>query len=186
MHNELEQIDVKFDKISDEQFAASASANPKSSPNSTKHSPHASNSSGFSLKNPVSSFRSWVTHKKSSRDDTFTPDLTNTSKAPEFSSNQATSSLESDSNKRNRANSASTINSNHQQHDNPNNASSPTNTTRAKKKSPFNMRSNNPIASLKQRTSETTNEGESTEQTAASTGPLGYLKNLVRGEKQQQ
>jgi hypothetical protein len=57
--------------------------------------------------------------------------------------------------------------------------------SRVKKKSSFSLRNNNPITPLK-KTSETTNETESTEQTTGggTGGPFGYLKNLVRGEKQ--
>ena len=179
MHNELDQIDVKFEKISDEQ-----STHPKSSLNSNKHSPHASNPSGFSLKNPVSSFRSWVTNKKSSKEEVLSPDQSS-KPFDSSSSNQSNTPLESDSGKRNRTNSASmsssTVNSNHQI-DNPNNASSASNSTRVKKKSSFNMRPNNPMTLLKRNSETTSNENESTEQTA-NTGPLGYLKNLVRGDK---
>lgn len=172
MHNELDQIDVKFEKLSDDQ-----------STKSNKHSPHTSNPSGFSLKNPVSSFRSWVTNKKSSKEEVLSPDQS--TKPVDSSFNQGNSTMESESGKRNRANSASmsssTVNSNHQI-DNPNNASSASNSTRVKKKSSFNMRPTNPMTLLKRNSESTSNETESTEQTA-NTGPLGYLKNLVRGDK---
>jgi len=94
------------------------------------------------------------------------------------------SSIDSDTTKRNRTNSASvttttttTDNNNHQE--------TTTNSAHVKKKSSFSLRSNNPISLLK-RTSDTPNETESNEQTGtgSSGGPFGYLKNLVRGEKQ--
>ena len=176
-HAELEQIEVKFDQTSDEQFT---STNPKSPQNSNKHSPHHSHptsSTGFSLKNPVSSFRSWVTNKKSSKEEPASSEHFS-SKPTESALISQNSSVDSDSDKRIRTNSASiTTNSNHLQ-DNQG-------STRTKKKSSFSLRSNNPISLLK-RTPETTthtNESESSEATGG-TGPFGYLKNLVRGEKQ--
>jgi hypothetical protein len=188
-HDDLEHIEIKFETNSDEQSTTQKSTiNNKHSPNT--NNPNSTANSGFSLKNPVSSFRSWVTNKKSSKEDT-TPIEQSTYQKIDTSPTPRKSSFESDS-KRNRTNSASvtttTSSNNHQ--DIQINTSSSTNSTRVKKKSSFSLRSNNPITLLK-RTSETTNntnETESTEQTGTGTGggagPFGYLKNLVRGEKQ--
>jgi hypothetical protein len=197
-HDDLEHIEVKFDKNLGEQSTTTtqkSSINNKHSPNNNNNNPNKTANSGFSLKNPVSSFRSWVSNKKSSKEDT-TPmeqSSSTTYKKIDTSPTPRKSSFESDSTKRNRTNSASittTTNSNHQ--DIQINASSLINSARVKKKSSFSLRSNNPISLLK-RTSETTNntnETESTEQTGTGTGggggagPFGYLKNLVRSEKQ--
>ena len=184
--DDLEHIKIKLDKNFDEQ---SATTTPKSSTNN-KHSPSTNPNSaatgGFSLKNPVSSFRSWVTNKKTSKDDS-TPIEQSTSttyKKIDTTPTPRKSSIDSDSTKRNRTNSAttttptSTVNNNHQE--------SAGNSKGVKKKSSFSLRSNNPINLLK-RNPDTTNENESNEQTGTGTsggGAFGYLKNLVRGEKQ--
>jgi hypothetical protein len=189
IHDDLEHIEVKFDEQSTGTTPQKSSINNKHSPNPNP----TTTSGGFSLKNPVSSFRSWVTNKKSSKEDT-TLNEQSTYKKIDTSPTPRKGSFELDSTKRNRTNSASvtttttTTNSNYE--DIQINAS--INSARVKKKSSFSLRSNNPITLLK-RTSETTNntnETESTEQTGTGTGggggagPFGYLKNLVRGEKQ--
>lgn len=183
IQDDLAHIEVKFDKATDE---PSATQPPKSAVNhSNKHSPVISTNAnaGFSLKNPVSSFRSWVTNKKSSKDDSTVPPES-TYKKIDTTPIPRKNSVESDSSKRARTNSASISTStavNHSQE-----ATNPP-STRVKKKSSFSLRSNNPMALLK-RTSDTTgantNELESNEQTSGTGGPLDYLKNLVRGEKQ--
>lgn len=188
--NELERIDLKFDRNSDD----SRTTTDKSSTNNNKHSPTANPSPGaFSLKNPVSSFRSWVSNKKSSKEEP-TPNESATSASSSYrkidtSPTTRKVSIDGDATKRNRTNSASIPTSNsHQQAET--SAGSPVNAARVKKKSSFSLRSTNPISLLK-RTAETSNTNEadlpSTEPTGGaggSGGPFGYLKNLVRGEKQ--
>ena len=179
-HAELERIELEIGSHSDVE---------KSSTNN-KHSPtSSSSSSGFSLKNPVSSFRSWVSNKKSGKDDLNSAGdsaITNSNKKVETSpmlrkySEEANETIQ-----RNRTNSASMTS--------PTTstdllASSP-NTNRVKKKPSFSLRSNNPISLLK-KSSETNNANESdpsstdTSSTATGGGALGYFKNLVRGDKQ--
>ena len=200
--DDLENIEVKFDKTTataDEQSSTAQSKSSSSSMNNNnKHSSPMStnNNPGFSLKNPVSSFRSWVTNKKSSKDD----QDPSTFKKVETTPIPRKNSVESDTTKRSRTSSASITTSNYIQ-DSTNSQTTSTTAARAKKKSSFSLRSNNPITLLK-RTSDTTtlstspppptttamtmmtNEIESTEQTSGTGGPLGYLKNVVRGEKQ--
>ncbi|CAF4440941.1 unnamed protein product, partial [Adineta steineri] len=69
----------------------------------------AASTGGFSLKNPVSSFRSWVSNKKSSKEEpilTTDQSLSTTYKKIDTSPTPRKSSIESDSSKRNRTNSA--------------------------------------------------------------------------------
>ncbi|UJR23080.1 hypothetical protein I4U23_026103 [Adineta vaga] len=190
-HDDLEHIEIKLEKTSDEHSTTLSSK----STASNRHSPQNTNStatSGFSLKNPVSSFRSWVSNKKTnSKDDSTFSDqsLNSTCKKIETTPTPRKSSIELDTSKRSRTNSATVPNSNsyHQETDSINNPA------RVKKKSSFSIRSNNPISLLK-RTSETPptttttttnpNEIDSIEQSGTGNTPLGYLKNLVRGEKQ--
>ena len=176
--NDLEQIEVKLDKTSDEQSTIN-----QKSPSNNKHSPannqaNSAASGGFSLKNPVSSFRSWVSNKKTSKDDStrIEQSPSATYEKIDTSPTPRKSSIESDTTKRNRTNSATTTN-NHQE--------TSTNQKGVKKKSSFSIRSNNQTSLLK-RAPETTNDNESNEQTGTghSSGAFGYLKNLVRGEKQ--
>lgn len=132
--------------------------------NNQKHSPSCSNSgAGFSLKNPVSSFRSWVSNKKSSKDDSATNDSSN---------------ISNDSNKRNRTNSASQSTTASMSNSSNDLSSVNIQSTRAKKKAPF---------SLLKRTSESNQSSNETDgsnpETTTTPGALGYLKNLVRGEK---
>jgi hypothetical protein len=183
---ELQHIEIKFDKTTEEQ----STLNTQKSAITNKHSPTNINSTasggGFSLKNPVSSFRSWVSNKKSSKEDA-TP-IEQSSRKIETSPTTRKSSIEFDSTQRNRTNSASvtttTSTNNHQD------IQSSTNSARVKKKPSFSLRSSNPISAPK-RTSEATNDETDlspTEQIATTggggNGPFGYLKNLVRGEKQ--
>jgi len=152
-HQELERIELNFSKESDDSTG--------------KHSP-----SGFSLKNPVSSFRSWVSNKKTAKDDNL----------PFESKSDA--SNDPNSMRRTRTNSASIMSSTSSASP----ISSPSSTSPTKKKSSFSLRNPNPMSLLK-RTSDTNNNDSdqpTTESTAAAPGggALGYLKNLVRGEKQ--
>jgi hypothetical protein len=185
-HTDLEHIEIKLDKTHDEHLS------------NQKHSTHNSTtttSGGFSLKNPVSSFRSWVSHKKSSKEDstitTMNHSITTYGKI-DTSPTPRKSSLNSDTSKRTRTNSASatttssvTNNNQQQQQQIQTNSSS---AARVKKKSSFTLRNTNPIALLK-RTSETNHHQpdlSSPEQTGAGSGggggPFGYLKHLVRGD----
>jgi hypothetical protein len=190
-HNELEHIEMKFDKTNEEY-----SFNPKhSTMNNTSTS-----TGGFSLKNPVSSFRSWVSNKKSSKEDssitTMNHSVTTYGKI-DTSPTPRKSSLNSDAIKRTRTNSASatttsSVTNNYhqqqqeQQQQNQSN-SSLSSTTRVKKKSSFTLRNTNPIALLK-RTPETNHHQTdltSSEQTGTGGGgggPFGYFKHLVRGD----
>jgi hypothetical protein len=191
-HNtDLEHIEIKLEKTNDEQIH-----NPKHSTNN--HTNSASTTSGgggggFSLKNPVSSFRSWVSNKKSSKDDPSSSPKINHSITTygkiDTSPTPRKLSLGSDTTKRTRTNSASAtttssvINNNHHQQIQSN--SSATSSTRVKKKSSFTLRNTNPIAMLK-RTPETNHNQtdiSSTEHSGTGGGgPFGYLKNLVRGD----
>lgn len=183
-HAELGHVELRFDKTTDEH-----SSNRKHSP--TNHHHHHS-TGGFSLKNPVSSFRTWVANKKSSKDDppasTMNHSMTAYGKI-DTSPTPRKSSLSSDNSKRTRTNSASaTTTSSVTNQQQQTNSSS---TTRVKKKSSFALRNTNPIALLK-RTPETNHHStdfSSTEQTGSSNsagasggGPFGYLKQLVRGD----
>jgi hypothetical protein len=171
-HNDLEHIEIKLDKNSEEQSTTSTQKSSTNNKHSPSNNPNSAASGGFSLKNPVSSFRSWVTNKKSSKDDA-TPIEQSTSSTytkVDTSPTPRKSSSDSDTSKRNRTNSATTTptTNNHQE----------ANSARVKKKSSFSLRSNKP---------ETTNENDSNEQTGTGSsggGAFGYLKNLVRGEKQ--
>lgn len=157
-----------------------------------KHS-NQSSSSGFSLKNPVSSFRSWVSNKKSSKEDAMTMNhsKTNYGKIDTSPTPRKSSSSSSDNGKRNRTNSASAGTNNYpvQNHqvDSPTNLTTSNSSNRGKKKSSFNFRHNNPISLLKRTTENNSQSINSpTNETANSTGtatsPLGYLKSLVRGD----
>ena len=188
--NELEHIELKFDKTNEEH-----SSSPKhSTMNNTSTS-----TGGFSLKNPVSSFRSWVSNRKSSKEDssiittTMNHSITTYGKI-DTSPTPRKSSLNSDTTKRTRTNSASATtisavtNNHHQQQQQQQNQSnsSLSSATRVKKKSSFTLRNTNPIALLK-RTPETNHhqtDSTSTEQTGTGGGggPFGYLKHLVRGD----
>ena len=142
--HELERIELNF---SDESTG--------------KHSP-----SGFSLKNPVSSFRSWVSNKKTAKDDNLPFE----------------SKSEPNDTRRTRTNSASVMSSNTSSP-----PTHPASTSPTKKKSSFSLRNPNPMSLLK-RTSDTNNNDSdptaTSTEAAAGGGALGYLKNLVRGEKQ--
>ncbi|CAF0974492.1 unnamed protein product [Adineta steineri] len=193
-HTDLEHIEIKFDKTKAEECS-----NQKHSTHNSTSSTTATTSGGFSLKNPVSSFRSWVSHKKSSKEDPHISSSMNHSMTTygkiDTSPTPRKSSLNSNTTKRNRTNSASAttttsvINHNQQQQQNQINSPSTTSSTRVKKKSSFTLRNTNPIALLK-RTSETNHnqtDTPSTEQTGAGGGgsgggPFGYLKSLVRGD----
>ncbi|CAF4085743.1 unnamed protein product [Rotaria sp. Silwood2] len=194
-NDDLEQIEIKLTKNSDEQSITTTqkpSINNKNSPNNNNNNnnPHSTTTaSGFSLKNPVSSFRSWVSNKKSSKEDSSSIEQSTnpTYKKIDTSPTPRKTSIESDATKRNRTNSASATTSHTHDQDMQTNPTSSTNSQRVKKKSSFSLRSNNPISLLK-RTSETTNntnEIESTEQAGAGTGPFGYLKNLMSTNKKE-
>ncbi|CAF1045454.1 unnamed protein product [Rotaria sordida] len=197
-NNDLEHIELKFIKNSDEQSITTtqkSSINNKNSSNNNNNNPQSTTTttaSGFSLKNPVSSFRSWVSNKKSSKEDSLSNEQsTNTTyKKIDTSPTPRKTSIESDSTKRNRTNSASATTINSHDQDIQINPISPTNSQRVKKKSSFSLRSNNPISLLKRTTPETTNntnEIESTEQTGTgTTGPFGYLKNLMSTNKNEE
>lgn len=178
---DLEHIDIRFDKnLPDEQLS-----NAKHSSNNKTNS-----NSGFSLKNPVSSFRSWVSNKKSAKDESINNHSITSYGKIDTSPTPRKVSANSDTNKRTRTNSASATtpssvtNSNQQQTIQSNSSSS---TTRVKKKSSFALRNTNPIALLK-RTPETNHHqtdlpsAEQTAGTGSGGGPLGYLKQLVRGD----
>ena len=186
--DDLEHVEVKFDKNSDEQSIPTSQKSLIHNKYSFSTNPHSTASSGFSLKNPVTSFRLWVSNKKSSKEDPLAvqPSTSTNYKKIDTSPTPRKSSIEIDSTKRNRTNSASATTANNHDQEIQISSTSSTSSTRVKKKSSFSLRSNNPISLLK-RTSETTNnmsETESTEQTGTGGGPFGYLKNLVRGEKQ--
>ncbi|CAF2488016.1 unnamed protein product [Rotaria sp. Silwood2] len=190
-HTDLEHTQINSDKNHDKHVSHQK--------HSTNNSHHSTASGGFSIKHPVSSFRSWVSHKKSSREDSITKyGKIDTSPTPRKLS------LSSDTTKRTRTNSASAtttssvINNHHQQQQQQptqSNSFSATSATRVKKKSSFTLRNTNPIALLK-RTPETNHNQtdlSSTEQTGAGGGaggggggggggPFGYLKHLVRGD----
>ncbi|CAF4617066.1 unnamed protein product [Rotaria sp. Silwood1] len=193
-NNDLEHIEIKFTKNSDEQSIATtqkSSTNNKTSSNNNNNNnnPH-STTSGFSLKNPVSSFRSWVSNKKSSKEDSSTTEQSTSStyKKIDTSPTPRKTSMESDTTKRNRTNSASATTTNNYEQDIQTKPTSPPTSQRVKKKSSFSLRSNNPISLLK-RTPETTNntnEIESTEHTGTGTGPFGYLKNLMSTNKNEE
>ncbi|CAF3395040.1 unnamed protein product [Rotaria socialis] len=202
-HTDLEHVQINFDKNHDKH-----SSNQKHSTNNTNGSiASGSGSGGFSIKNPVSSFRSWVSHKRSSKEDqivnTNDRSITKYGKI-DTSPTPRKASVSSDTSKRTRTNSASAttttsvINNNNnqqqqqqqpqQQQQTQSNSSTVTSATRAKKKSSFALRNTNPIALLK-RTPETNHNQtdlSSTEQTGAGGGggggPFGYLKHLVRGD----
>ncbi len=195
-HNDLGHIEIKFDKPNDEY-----SSNPKHSTitNTSNSTTTTTSTGGFSLKNPVSSFRSWVSNKKSSKEDspitTMNHSITTYGKI-DTSPTPRKSSLNSDTTKRTRTNSASatttsSVTNNHQQQQQQNQSnSSLSSATRVKKKSSFTLRNTNPIALLK-RTPETNHHQtdlSSTEQTGTGggggggSGPFGYLKHLVRGD----
>ena len=187
-HDDLEHTQVKFTKNFEDQpiITQKSSINNKYS---STNSPLSTPSSSFSLKNPVTSFRSWVSKKRSSKED---PLLAEQSEKVNYrkidtSPTPRKSSMETDSARRNRTNSASATPTNSHNQEIQTSSISSTDSTRVKKKSSFSLCSNNSILFLK-RTSETTtntNETESTEQTGTgSGGPLGCLKTLVRGEKQ--
>ena len=194
-HADLDKIEVKVDKK-----VESVQQNQK----------HSNTSSGFSLKNPVSSFRSWVTQKKSAKEDSTRLNHSATSYGKiDTSPTPRKSSSDFDNLKRTRTNSASASNAssaihNHHHQDVPSNPSSPPSTSlspsssaaRVKKKSSFTLRHTNPIALLK-RTAETNHQtavntsnndptGHSSSGGAggsgSSGGAFGYLKSLVRGE----
>jgi hypothetical protein len=186
-HTDLEHIEIKLDKTHDEHLS------------NQKHSTHNSTtttSGGFSLKNPVSSFRSWVSHKKSSKEDstitTMNHSITTYGKI-DTSPTPRKSSLNSDASKRTRTNSASatttsSVTNNNQQQQQQQIQTNSSSAARVKKKSSFTLRNTNPIALLK-RTSETNHHQpdlSSPEQTGAGSGggggPFGYLKHLVRGD----
>ena len=179
-HTDLEQIEVKLEKTTD-----------PSQPNPKHSNPTTNNSGGFSLKNPVSSFRSWVSHKKGSREDSATMNHSNTTYGKiDTTPIPRKSSFGSDTSKRNRTNSASASQtaSTTQNHHGDETSSSPATSTRPKKKSSFAFRSANPIALLK-RTAETNHQSGSSsgpEQTGTAGGggggAFGYFKNLVRGD----
>ncbi|CAF3756758.1 unnamed protein product [Adineta steineri] len=193
-HDDLEHIEIKLDKNVDEQSTINSqkSSINNNNNNNNKHSPNntnpnttttaaAASTGGFSLKNPVSSFRSWVSNKKSSKEEpilTTDQSLSTTYKKIDTSPTPRKSSIESDSSKRNRTNSATVTTSNSYQQDN---IETNPNSKGIKKKSSFSLRSNNPITLLK-RTPETTNdsnETESIEQSGTGNNPFGYLKNLM-------
>ncbi|CAF4863891.1 unnamed protein product, partial [Rotaria magnacalcarata] len=206
-HTDLEHVQINFDKNHDKH-----SSNQKHSTNNTNGSTASgSGSGGFSIKNPVSSFRSWVSHKRSSKEEqivnTNDRSITKYGKI-DTSPTPRKSSVSSDTSKRTRTNSASAttttsvINNNNnnnnnnqhqqqQQQPTQSNSSTATSTTRVKNKSSFALRNTNPIALLK-RTPETNHNKtdlSSTEQTGAGGGgggggggPFGYLKHLVRGD----
>ena len=177
---DLEQIDFKIERTNDV------------SPADAKHSNH-SNSTGFSLKNPVSSFRSWVSHKKLSKEDSTTMNHSKTTygKIDTSPTPRKLSSSGSDNSKRIRTNSASASHpsilvQNHQV-DISTSTTASTSSDRVKKKSSFNFRHANPISLLK-RTAEPSNQSinsstnEATSTGGNTTSPLGYLKSLVRGD----
>ena len=183
-HTDLDKIEVKLEKKSDV---------------GQQNQKHSSNTSGFSLKNPVSSFRSWVSQKKLPKEDsTRLNHSTTTYGKIDTSPTPRKSSSDFDNVKRSRTNSASASNApsvihNHHQ-DVPTNSSTTTTTTttRVKKKSSFALRNTNPIALLK-RTTETNHQtgvnASNNEQTGntgggggGGGGAFGYLKNLVRGD----
>lgn len=163
------------------------------SPPNPKHS-NTNTSSGFSMRNPVSSFRSWVSQKKSSREDSATMNHSSTTYGKiDTSPTPRKSSISSEPSKRNRTNSATasqptSINPNHHPDVQNNSSATSNSSSRVKKKSSFAFRSANPIALLK-RTAETNHQpgnSSSPEQSGTAggggSGPLGYLKNLVRGD----
>lgn len=183
-HDDLERIEIKLEKTSEEHSSIPSS---KSTTNN-RHSPQCANStttSGFSLKNPVSSFRSWVSDKKTSKEDPTSPDQStnSTGKKVETTPTPRKSSVDLDTSRRSRTNSATVPNTSsyYQENDTTNNSA------RIKKKSSFSIRPNNPIALLKRSSEAPTanpNESETMEQSGTSNTTFGYLKNLVRGEKQ--
>jgi len=186
-HIDLEHIEIKFNKNNDEYLS-----NQKHSTNNNSNISTTS-SGGFSLKNPVSSFRSWVTNKKSSKEDSTINHPRTTYGKIDTSPTRRKSSISSDKTKRTRTNSASATttssvtNNNYQQQQLQQIQSNSSSSTRVKKKSSFTLRNTNPITLLK-RTSETSHNQtdlSSTEQTGAGGGgggPFGYLKHLVRGD----
>ncbi|CAF3389230.1 unnamed protein product [Rotaria socialis] len=189
-HDDIEHIELKFNnKTSDEQSIAISQKSPISNRHSLNNNPHSTSSGGFSLKNPVSSFRSWVSNKKSSKEDSLSSEQSSSStyKKIDTSPTPRKSSFGSEATKRNRTNSASATTTNNHDQDIQINATSPNNSQRVKKKASFSLRSSNPISLLKRspETPNNTNENESNEQIGTGgSGPFGYLKNLVRGEKQ--
>ncbi len=191
-HTDLEHIEIKLAKTNDEHLS-----NQK---HSTNNSNNSTTSGGFSLKNSVSSFRSWVSNRKSPKEDSTITSMNHsvtTYGKIDTSPTPRKSSLGSGITKRNRTNSASAttttsvINNNHHQQpiqQSQTNSSSATSSTRVKKKSSFTLRNTNPIALLK-RTSEANHNQTDislTEQTGTGGGggggPFGYFKNLVRGD----
>ncbi|CAF1486118.1 unnamed protein product [Adineta ricciae] len=178
-HDDLEHIEIKLEKTSEEQSTIPSS---KSNINN-RHSPQCANStttSGFSLKNPVSSFRSWVSNKKTSKEDPTSPDQsTNTTcKKVETTPTPRKSSIDLDTSKRSRTNSATVPNTSsyYQENDTTNNSA------RVKKKSSFSIRPTNPISLLKRSTEAPTanpTESEAMEQSGTGNTTFGYLKNLM-------
>jgi len=182
---DLEHIELRFDKnLPDEQLS------------NTKHSSNnkTNANSGFSLKNPVSSFRSWVSNKKSSKEDSINNHSITSYGKIDTSPTPRKSSVSADVSKRTRTNSASATtssatntNQQQQQQQQTIQSNSSSSTTRVKKKSSFVLRNTNPIALLK-RTPETNHHqtdlpsAEQTAGTGSGGGPLGYLKQLVRGD----
>ncbi|CAF3934614.1 unnamed protein product, partial [Rotaria magnacalcarata] len=153
-HTDLEHVQINFDKNHDKH-----SSNQKHSTNNTNGSTASgSGSGGFSIKNPVSSFRSWVSHKRSSKEEqivnTNDRSITKYGKI-DTSPTPRKSSVSSDTSKRTRTNSASAttttsvINNNNnnnnqhqqqQQQPTQSNSSTATSTTRVKNKSSFALR----------------------------------------------
>ena len=165
-----------------------------------KHSTNILNSSiesgSFSLKSPIDSFRTWVSNRKSPKDDstitTVNRSVTKYGKI-ETSPTPRKLSLGSDTTKRARTNSASVTTAlpvindcyhRDQQRQTQSNSASTTSSTLLKKRSSFTLRNTNPISLLK-RTSEANHHQKDsplTEQAGGGEGPFGYLKNLVRGD----
>lgn len=193
-HTDLDQIDIRLEKNHHDSLP-----NSKHSINNSTTTSTSSGGSGFSLKNPVSSFRSWVSNKKTTREESGTSSMNHsmtTYGKIDTSPTPRKSSISSSATRRNRTNSASATTTtsvlNHHQQQNQTNSSSPsttTGTTRVKKKSSFALRNTNPISLLK-RTSDTSHNQANvspTEQAGTSgggggAGPFGYFKNLVRGD----